>query len=429
MFFLSTQEKLYLKSKSISFKVLLFIILLKPLINSLWDVSLPFLNVTLLQFTSIIIVIILAIGLFKETLHKIPNLVNILFFLFTIFYASNILFVLINNLEFNTIKYLVKASVFPLSFFYAKKNINNYYDFILILNAFIKSIVPAIIIGIFDIFIVGSYQLTRGLERYDSSFGDIANIGLHINVVILIMNFHLLKSSKMNNQFKSRIDIAYLIFFIFSLIMLTKISHSSSFGVFVIINILFLIVRLKTDIFGLIFYVFFATIGISLALGGWIKTFYNNFLLKEVNALLNGEIFNNIENMTYLFHGRVGRWLRYIDEFSQVSSFKQYFGGYAIDYPYVFLHALHNDFLRIIMSTGYINFIIYGLFLFYLVISSLKIKDYSEKYLLLGIVFIIILYSITLTPTTYVDICIIFSTISLFILKKLYHEKNNPTIW
>ena len=429
MFFLSTQEKLYLKSKPISFKVLLFIILLKPLINSLWDVNLPFLNVTLLQFTSIIIVIILAIGLFKETLHKIPNLVNILFFLFTIFYASNILFVLINNLDFNTIKYLAKASVFPLSFFYAKKNINNYYDFTLILNAFVKSIVPAIIIGIFDIFIVGSYQLNRGIERYDSSFGDIANIGLHINVVILIMNFHLLKFSIMYNQFKSRIDIAYLIFFIYSLIMLTKISHSSSFGVFVAINILFLIIRLKTDILGLIFYVFFAIIGISLALGGWIKTFYNNFLLKEVNALLNGEIFNNIENMTYLFHGRVGRWLRYIDEFSQVSFFKQYFGGYAIGYPYVFEHGLHNDFLRIIMSTGYVNFIIYVLFLFYLVICSLKIKDYSEKYLLLGIVFIIILYSITLTPTTYVDICIIFSTISIFLLKKLFHEKNNPAIW
>ena len=64
--------------------------------------------------------------------------------------------------------------------------------------------------------------------------------------------------------------------------MLTKISHSSSFGVFVAINILFLIVRLKTDILGLIFYVFFATIGISLALGGWIKTFITIFFQRKL---------------------------------------------------------------------------------------------------------------------------------------------------
>ena len=197
-----------------SFKVLIFIIILKPLINSLWDTSLPFVDVTLLQFTSIIIVMILTKGLLNKTLHKISNIANILFFLFTIIYVSNIFFVLVNNLDLSSMKFLVKASVFPLSFFYAKKNINTYNDFVVILNAFIKSIVPAIIVGVFDIFIIGSYQLNRGLQRYDSSFGDIANIGLHINIVILIMNFHLLKFSK-NNQMKNNIHITYLTFFIF----------------------------------------------------------------------------------------------------------------------------------------------------------------------------------------------------------------------
>ena len=410
-----------------SFKVLIFIIILKPLINSLWDTSLPFVDVTLLQFTSIIIVMILTKGLLNKTLHKISNIANILFFLFTIIYVSNIFFVLVNNLDLSSMKFLVKASVFPLSFFYAKKNINTYNDFVVILNAFIKSIVPAIIVGVFDIFIIGSYQLNRGLQRYDSSFGDIANIGLHINIVILIMNFHLLKFSK-NNQMKNNIHITYLTFFIFSLVMLTKISHSSSFAVFIAINILFLMIRLKVDIFKSLLILLFSSVSILLAFGDWIKTFYKNFLSKEVNAFLDGEIFNNIEDMTYLFHGRVGRWLRYIEDFSQVSTFKKYFGGYAIDYPYVFEHALHNDFFRIFMSTGYINFIIYGFFLLYLIFCSLNMKDYSEKYLLLGILFIIILYSITLTPTSYVDVCIIFSTISLFLLKKLYYEKNNSVV-
>ncbi len=425
MLFLNEYEKSYLKSKPISFRILIFIIALKPIINSFWDVTLPLVNVTVLQFSSILIIFFLFFGLFNSKSNSITFLANFLFGSFSLIYFANLAVVILNNFDLSNLKTLVKVAVFPLSFYYARKTICNFMDLNLILNSFIKSIIPAVIIGFYDVFIVQSYEINRGIIRYDSSFGDIANIGLHINVVMLVLYYYLLVYK---NQFKTGTNTLHILFFLFSVFMLSKISHASSFGVFVAINALYIVFRFKLNIFKLSLLVFVFLILSSFIASDWIFRFYNNFLSKEINSIISGEFFTieNKEDIKFLFHGRLGRWLIYLEDFSKISTIKKYFGGYAIEYPYVFGHALHNDIFRIFMSTGYIGLMFYISYLFYLVIFAFRKCNINDKFLLFGIILLVLLYSISLTPTSYIDVSILFSVIVLYILKKGHNEKNNP---
>jgi hypothetical protein len=417
MFFLNNQERLHLSLKPFSFKLLIALITIKPLINSFWNNYIPLLNITFLQLSSILALIIMFFGLFKRSLEPIPSLASLIFGLFCISYFLNLFAVLIFNFDFNVIKLLAKVSIFPLSFYYCKNIINNELDFYIILNAFIKSIIPAMIIGIYDVYIVNSYSITRNLVRYDSSFGDIANIGLHINMVLLIMNYYFLNDKK---NVILGIDKSHLVFFIFSLIMLTKISHGTSFAIFFAINGLFLLFKFSKNFFFTLLSSVIPLILVFIIFNDWISTFYQSFLSKEINSILSGEFFtiSDKNDIKYLFHGRLGRWLIYLEEFSNLPNIIQYFGGYAVTKPWIFEHALHNDFLRLIFSLGYVGFFLYILFIVYILIFSFKVKDISGKYLILASIFLLLLYSITLTPTTYMDLSFMISTISIYTLKK-----------
>ena len=113
--------------------------------------------------------IIFFFGIFKKSNLKISLYIRIIFALFTFLYIYNVSLVVLNNFELNRLKMLVKICVYPLSFYYFK-NINSVRDYNLILNAFIKSIIPAIIVGIYDGIINPGNQImeTRGLIRIDT---------------------------------------------------------------------------------------------------------------------------------------------------------------------------------------------------------------------------------------------------------------------
>ena len=70
------------------------------------------------------------------------------------------------------------------------------------------------------------------------------------------------------------------------------------------------LVFLSLPIFATFFYV-----------GSWIKSFAVGFFAREFLTVISGE---NILSKTYLFHGRVGRWVRHLNLFDQEGSFNQF---------------------------------------------------------------------------------------------------------
>ena len=108
--------------------------------------------------------------------------------------------------------------------------------------------------------------------------------------------------------------------------MFSQINHGTSFGVFVFIHVLFSTMRFFKNSIGTLILNFRVPIFIlSLFFSDWPSIFYLNFLSKEVDFIIFRKFFlanQNIEDLSYLFHGRVGRWLIYFEDFSRISFIK-----------------------------------------------------------------------------------------------------------
>ena len=73
---------------------------------------------------------------------------------------------------------------------------NSILDFEIIINAYLKSAFPTIFLGIIDFFIIGNYQSNRGFERFGSSYGDIATLGIQLNLIMIIIYYNILKEDE-----------------------------------------------------------------------------------------------------------------------------------------------------------------------------------------------------------------------------------------
>ena len=321
---------------------------------------------------------------------------------------------LAGNFDFETIKMFLKVSSYPLIFYYLKKNILSKLDIDLVLNAFLKSLIPAIIMIVIDLIIIGSYTSNRGFDRYDTSYGDIATLGLQINIIITLVLYNIIEKK---NTFYGKNPIQNFLIFIILGFALIKISHGSSFAVFAIINTLFMIFKFRYAILKnlILFSTILSLLGIYI--GTYVYSFYVKFFSREIFALITD---GNLLSKTYLFHGRMGRWARHLELFNEEITFNKIFGGLSIKYPFLISHGPHNDFLRILYTTGYLGLLLYIIFLISVAFCSFKMKRLEDSFIILCSVVIIFLYSITLTPTTYYDLNIFTLTIisKIFFLKE-----------
>ena len=147
----------------------------------------------MLQIFSSFLFVLLMFGILSGVKTKVRSKIFFIYGLFSALYLVNILRVLISNFDLSSIKLISKISMISLIFYYFKKHINLRLDFILIINAFIKSAIPTIILGIIDFLVIGDYQKNREFVRFDSSYGDIATLGLQLNILCIIMFFNILK--------------------------------------------------------------------------------------------------------------------------------------------------------------------------------------------------------------------------------------------
>jgi hypothetical protein len=417
---LSTEQRLHLRKKDLFFKFLLFLVTIKPIINTFHDVSLIG-GIKLLQFVSGMVFLGLLFSVLTKTSNKKLSRIQTVFGIFCFIYLVNIIRVLVYNFDLNTFKSFLKVAAFPLFYFYLKKNTFHKIDIELILNAFLRSVVSTIIVIIIDLFIFSSYQSNRGFDRYDTSYGDIATLGIQINIITILIFYNLLspqiRKSKKNTLF----------FFLVMLILfvaLIKISHASSFGVFTFTCILFILFKFKEAFIKHLFFVIITIVLGVVAIGSYLYSFVIKFYSREFLSLFSNE---SILSKTYLFHGRVGRWVMHLDWFQNETVFNKIFGGLSVKYFFLMSHGPHNDFLRILYLTGYFGLFVYLLFLLLIFLKTSKM-NFEGSFLTISCLIFIVSYSITLTPTTYFDLCLFM--LSVFSLAFLHNnEKKENSIF
>ena len=86
----------------------------------------------------------------------------------------------------------------------------------------------------------------------------------------------------------------------------------------------------------------------------------------------------------------------------------------AVEYPWIAVHALHNDFLRVLFVLGYFGFLLFSIFIFYMFIKAMSLNINANRFLVLSCLAFLLLYSVTLTPTTYVDVNLFLMSVFAF---------------
>ena len=398
--------KRYYKTIGIDFKLILLIIALKPIINVLEDTSFIGLPISFLQIIGLVLFIILIIGLMKKNDHT-QETEFFIYKIFIILYLINILFIVINNFNFSIVSMSIKVLLTPLMFVYFLKKLKTHGDMHLILNAFLISSIPLLGSSIFSI-IIGESITTRGFERISTEYGDIATIGISLNIILVILLYRFLFSKISVVIFLGYISLAIFI--------LMQIVHATSTIIFISLIILFLYFQYKKRFFlGLIL----STILISASyftLHDWSYKFMDSFFGKEIEMFSSPNSIYKFDD-DVMFHGRMGRFKRHFDYYLEQNTFNLFFGGLGIKYPYMMGHGTHNDYLRILFTTGIIGLMLYMSFLALMIIKSIIISNVYNKFLLQSGLLILLIYSITLTPSTYVDLNLFLIPTFIYVIK------------
>jgi len=131
-------------------------------------------------------------------------------------------------------------------FFFLRLLIRSRKDLDGILQTFLYSSFFVIAIFLFEIFVNPVKVLkTRGLERIQGSYGDVMNYAIYMSLGFLIMCYFYLRNK--NSNYVVNMNRNIIITIVLSLACLFKISHTASYGVFLVILLLFILYNLKTN--------------------------------------------------------------------------------------------------------------------------------------------------------------------------------------
>lgn len=412
----------WIKSKPVSKKWFIFLVLLRPLIDNFYflkEVS-PLLSP--LYWVGILTPFLCMAGMMGS--KRISSKVDKNFSLWSLSIFFSVVFISLNN-NAPFLNYL--AAVFKLVspvflFLFLRFFIRSKVDLEGILYTFYLSFfIVAFLISYELIFnpIKVTYR-SYGVERMQGNFGDVASYGLYFSLAFLTVFYFWLKKIFTGITTISRLQ-TYL-FILLIAVALPRINHATTTICLVVIILIFSLF-LGRKKFSAVF--LFVLLGGSLVLLFW-NEIYSDFILPLYGSEI--EIVSGEGNEDQLLHGRVGRlkmlyhmWLDYplVDKlFGSVISNLQYWT--------ILVSGTHNDFVRILMLGGFFGLFSYLGFLFVIFIRILK---YNHELLFLGVgtLILLFLYSNTLTPTLYPNFMyLILSVFAYFSLPRYYnlhHEK------
>ena len=390
-------------------KWFVILVLLRPIVDNFYylkNVS-PFLSPLYFVGIATPLFCITTIISFRK---KDVSIFDVLFGIWALLMLISLFFMfLYDPLSKTYFEYLLKLTMPTYLFFFLRLLIRTRKDLDGVLQSFIYSSLVVVAIFLFEIFVNPvKVQQTRGLERIQGTYGDVMNYAIYMSLGFLIMCYFNLRNKKMRSVLSENSRIIVTI--VLCLACLFKISHTASYGVFLIILALFILFNLGAN----------KTVGVTLILVvGSLAYFFGASTIEEkITPLIQTDIavIEGKKDDERLLHGRVGRWKMMLEEYSEFSVPAQIFGmplNLVETYPYVGTGS-HNDFVRILFFTGFFGLMIY-LSILINIFRRLKYLSSSDYFLTLGTFMILFLYSISTCPTLYAPMLYIIYSILCFI--------------
>lgn len=387
--------KLWFRSLPWLLSWFVILIILRPLIDNFYylkEVS-PFISP--LYIVGVLTPVLSTIAVSRMPLPNYSKLDTIMR-IYGFFVFISCFFLLIGDFfSLDSVEFSLKLSLPVFLYFFCRRLIRSKNDLQGVLFAFAISSVFVIVILAYElIFNPISVQLSRGFERIQGNFADVSNYAFYATCGVLIAGYFYFEKAK-EWKFKTR-AILFLSVCALSLLISINIHHTASYAVIMTLFLIFLVNNLKAHRGGAVFFIIMSTV--------LIYAFGKEAIDENILPLIETDIqvYEGEKESEALLHGRVGRWMIFLDEFSGSGVVSQFIGLPAgMNNPYKFISkGAHNDYLRILMFTGYIGIATYLIFLGSIFMRSLK-RQTETRFLGLGAFAIISMYSVSTTPSLY----------------------------
>ena len=396
-------------------KWFVLLVLLRPIIDNLYflkEIS-PFLSP--LYIVGVLTPVLVIIALAKMPKPKRSKL-DKYFKYWSVFVLIGIFFVILYDpLTIDSFELLLKLSIPIYIYFFARIFIQNKQDLDGILTTFLYSGAFVAVVLLYEVFF-GAIRIveSRGMDRLQGSFGDVVSYGIYLAFCFLIATyFYFSRKGEVPKMKRTRL---VLIVGGLCLLALINIHHVASYTIFVGILLLFMVFNFKANkgaafVLSFLFFLVFYLFGQPL-------------IEEKITPLLETDIsvYEGDKGSEKLLHGRVGRWTKMIDIYTNENVFSQFF-GYPTTFNYAYHYVgvgSHNDYVRILFLSGYFGLFYYFVLLIMFFKQAKKLVN-ATKYLAFGTLGILMLFSISIVPTYYPPF--MYVVMSVFAYVALPREK------
>jgi hypothetical protein len=371
------------------------LVLLRPVIDSFYYLKETSLFISPLYIVGVATPILCLIAIIKIPKPNYSRLDTAMSIYSGLIFLSCFFLLIKDFFSLKAIEFSLKLSIPVFLYFFCRRLIRSKKDLIGVFVAFLYSSVFVIITLAYElIFNPINVQMSRGLVRIQGNFADVSNYAIYASCLVLIAGFIYFENTK-KRSFQSRM-IIYFVMVLVSLLIVINIHHTVSYVVILSLLALFILNNFRTNFGSAIFFLLTAVI-ITYTVGKEAVD-ANIIPLIETDIL----VYEGEKESEALLHGRVGRWQIYLTKFNESSVVAQLIGlPVNIEKPYKYISSgSHNDYLRILLFTGYLGLATYITILISLYFRSIKHKP-SMRYTGIGTLAILVLYSVSTTPSLY----------------------------
>jgi hypothetical protein len=386
--------KKWFSTRPLNYKWMLLVIFVFPMFAATWEMkkSSGFSPLQLLGL------LVFAFG-FMSIIRKkstAPNLI-FTFYLFLFLLVSNLLLVFGYEGTIAQFGDTIRTILPFLLFFYFRKHINSMLD----LEGFLITFLIASIFPIGTLYYEILFDPIREVYNTESRGGGLRLSGFYADLFgymshlicgfISYCYFYIKNIDKRKKSFVFS-NLGFLVVLLICLVGIYNLRHQASWAVSLALLLIFVhFIRKKVSFFQLMVFLF-----IMLGVGFYFYTeIFSTLFAKDIN------VYQGNAKDSAALNGRVYIWKKYYAFWENFGVIAQWLGSGIAQHEksrVMMGGGMHNDYVRLFFSTGIIGLLCYLSFLFYLLKNTLKIKMAEMKYLMLGSVMVIIMYSISSLP-------------------------------
>lgn len=312
--------------------------------------------------------------------------------------AMNALAVLMLDMSLGALELILKLGMPSVIYFFVRHVIRSYADLLGIVTTFLYGCIVPFGTLLFENLVAPiSVQEARGMTRYEGLYSDVVNYSIYAMLAFVCFGYLFILAAQTGRLTRKAIVLFSLGFGMCAMCLLS-IHHATSWAVGAAILTMTVLFSLRVGTFlGPIVIAVLAVCGFCFA-GGTVSSNVTEVYNTEIEIVQGNQVADRA------FHGRVVTWRKYFREWNDFSLLGKSLGvavtGRKDIMRPMMMRGIHNDYLRIMFSSGILGLVFYLLMLAATFWTSWKLPV-SERYLLQTVILVSSLYSVTTLPTTY----------------------------